>query len=55
MEGAVVLAADVVTERPQLVTFQRGEEVILREMPVVRHDPQKLAPIFRQLLTERRI
>jgi hypothetical protein len=55
LEGAVVVAGDVVTERPQLVTFQRGEEVILREMPVVRHDPQKLAPILNQLLSEKRI
>lgn len=55
LEGAVVVVGDVVTERPQMVTFQRGEEVILREMPVVRHDPQKLAPILHQLLSEKRI
>lgn len=55
LEGAVVLSADVVTERPQMVTFQRGEEIILREMPVVRHDPHKLAPLLQQLLSEKRI
>ncbi len=53
IEGAVVLTADIVTEKPQLVTFQRGEETILREMPVVRHDPQKLAPLLRQLIWEK--
>jgi uncharacterized cofD-like protein len=55
LEGAVVLAADVITERPQMVTFQRGEEIILREMPVVRHDPKKIVPLLQQLLNEKRI
>ncbi len=52
VEGAVVIASDIVTEAPQVVTFQRGETTILREMPVVRHDPQKLSVIFQQLLAD---
>lgn len=52
VEGAVMIGADIVTEKPQIVTLQRGEDTILREMPVVRHDPAKLARIFDQLLAE---
>lgn len=52
LEGAVIVAGDLVTEAPQMVSFQRGEDTIIREMPVVRHDPSKIAPILHQLLRE---
>lgn len=52
IENAVIISEDIVTERPQIVTLHRGADTILREMPVVRHDPDKLASIFRQLLRE---
>ena len=52
IEGAVIIARDLVTEGPQIVTIHRGGDTILREMPVVRHDPEKLAPILQQLLAE---
>lgn len=52
IENAVIIGEDIVTERPQIVTLHRGTDTILREMPVVRHDPEKLTPIFRQLLRE---
>lgn len=52
IENAVIISEDIVTERPQIVTLHRGADTILREMPVVRHDPEKLASIFRQLLRD---
>jgi 2-phospho-L-lactate transferase/gluconeogenesis factor (CofD/UPF0052 family) len=52
LEGAVIISADLITEKPQIVSFQRGDATILREMPVVRHDPAKLAPVFEQLLLQ---
>lgn len=50
IEGAVIISGNIVTEAPQIVTIQRGGDTILREMPVVRHDPEKLAPILQDLL-----
>ncbi|MGB0389243.1 MAG: gluconeogenesis factor YvcK family protein [Ardenticatenaceae bacterium] len=53
IKDAVIISDDLVTERPQVVTIHRGGDTILREMPVVRHDPEKLAPIFKELLAQR--
>ncbi len=51
MKDAIILREDVVTEAPQIVTFQRNGDTILREMPVVRHDPAKLAAVLKRLLS----
>jgi 2-phospho-L-lactate transferase/gluconeogenesis factor (CofD/UPF0052 family) len=53
LEDAIIIGDDVVTEAPQIVTFQRDGDTILREMPVVRHDPKKIAPLLHQLLVEK--
>jgi uncharacterized cofD-like protein len=52
MEDAIVIRDNIITEAPQIVAFQRNGDTILREMPVVRHDPRKLLPIFENLLAE---
>ena len=52
VEEAVVISGDIVTEAPQIVTIHRGGDTILREMPVIRHDPEKLAPMLQKLLSE---
>ncbi len=52
LEDAIIIGDNVVTEAPQIIAFQRDGDTILREMPVVRHDPRKLAPIFQQLLVQ---
>ncbi len=52
MEDAIIIGENVVTEAPQIVAFQRNGDTILREMPVVRHDPDKMAKLFQRLITE---
>jgi hypothetical protein len=53
VEGAVIVSGDIITEAPQIVSFQREGDTILREMPVVRHDPSKVAPILKRLIAEK--
>jgi uncharacterized cofD-like protein len=53
VEGAVIVSGDIITEAPQTVSFQRDGATVLREMPVVRHDPKKVAPLLRRLLSDK--
>lgn len=53
VEGAVIVAGDIITEAPQVISFQRDGDTIMREMPVVRHDPAKVAPILKRLIAEK--
>ncbi|MCB0077768.1 MAG: YvcK family protein [Anaerolineales bacterium] len=53
LDSTIIVSEELVSEAPQTITFQRNGDTIRREMPVVRHDPQKLAPLFSKLLNDR--
>jgi 2-phospho-L-lactate transferase/gluconeogenesis factor (CofD/UPF0052 family) len=53
LNDTIIVRDDLVTEAPQMVTFQRNGDTVTREMPVVRHDPGKLATLVAKLLSDK--
>lgn len=54
VEGAVVISGHLVSEAPQMITYQTPDgKTSVRELPVARHDPDRLARVFDQLLAEK--
>lgn len=53
VEGAVVISGNLVTEAPQMISYRTPDgRTSVRELPVARHDPERLANIFNQLLQQ---
>ncbi|HBY98984.1 MAG: 2-phospho-L-lactate transferase CofD family protein [Ardenticatenaceae bacterium] len=53
VEGAVVVSGHLVSEAPQMISYQTPDgQTSVRELPVARHDPARLARVLDQLLVE---
>lgn len=53
VEGAVVISGHLVSEAPQMISYRTPDgRTSVRELPVARHDPARLARVFDQLLAE---
>ncbi|HYN90027.1 MAG TPA: hypothetical protein VER55_15950, partial [Ardenticatenaceae bacterium] len=53
VEGAVVISGNLVSEAPQVINYQTTDgQTSVRELPVARHDPERLAQLFDQVLVQ---
>lgn len=50
VEGAIVVTAPLITETPQQIPYRANGEIRMRELAIARHDPDRLKPIFEDIL-----
>jgi hypothetical protein len=50
LEGAILVKADLLSEAPQQIVQRLPEGEVIRELPVARHDPDRLGPVLASLL-----